>query len=232
VARTADWRGRVLHRGNGFVVVNKPAAVPVCASVDNVCESLAACVSAALRCAPLRVIHRLDNCTTGVVALAETKDAAARFGALQATDGAAAATPRRLTKMYLALTGAPVSLGVQSRFVTVGHKAPGVPRKTLVFDTPAADRVSCTQTVLECAPLYGTAGLWQVCIALHTGRTHQIRALLAHFGSPIVGDTLYGGEACHEPDAICLHAWKLEWRDGEDTAPVHVCAPPPWQGGT
>jgi 23S rRNA-/tRNA-specific pseudouridylate synthase len=226
-ARAVDWRSRVLHRGDGFVVVNKPASMPVCDGVDNVRESLTACVSSALRCAPLRVVHRLDICTTGVVALAETKDAAARFGALQVLDGEAA-SPRRLTKLYLALTAAPVALGVQSNHVTVGHKIPGKPRHTLVFDSPAADRVHCSQEVLECVPF---GDLWQVCVALSTGRTHQIRALLAHRGAPIVGDTLYGGEACREPDAISLHAWKLEWCDGEDHAPVHVCAPPPWQSG-
>lgn len=40
-----------------------------------------------------------------------------------------------------------------------------------------------------------------------TGRTHQLRVHLSHFGHPIVGDTLYGG---NEADRVYLHAQQLE----------------------
>jgi len=40
-----------------------------------------------------------------------------------------------------------------------------------------------------------------------TGRTHQLRVHLNHLHHPIVGDSLYGGEAA---DRLYLHAEKLE----------------------
>ncbi|MFZ7946428.1 MULTISPECIES: RluA family pseudouridine synthase [Bacillaceae] len=44
---------------------------------------------------------------------------------------------------------------------------------------------------------------------LETGRTHQIRVHLSHFGHPIIGDTLYGGQPVVNRQA--LHAAKLEF---------------------
>jgi 23S rRNA pseudouridine955/2504/2580 synthase len=35
-------------------------------------------------------------------------------------------------------------------------------------------------------------GLWLIECTLYTGRTHQIRAHLAHLNAPILGDTKYG----------------------------------------
>ena len=41
----------------------------------------------------------------------------------------------------------------------------------------------------------------------HSGKTHQIRVALKSIGAPILGDTLYGGEAS---DRLYLHAWHLQ----------------------
>ena len=55
-------------------------------------------------------------------------------------------------------------------------------------------------------------------VAIHTGRTHQIRVHLSAIGHPIVGDALYGGVRKHLPahlaslnkiDRPFLHASKL-----------------------
>jgi 23S rRNA pseudouridine1911/1915/1917 synthase len=42
-----------------------------------------------------------------------------------------------------------------------------------------------------------------------TGRTHQLRLQLAHFGNPILGDRLYGGARAQGPGRTMLHAVSL-----------------------
>jgi 23S rRNA pseudouridine1911/1915/1917 synthase len=47
-------------------------------------------------------------------------------------------------------------------------------------------------------------------LTLETGRTHQIRAHLAHLGNPIIGDELYGGTPTQD-GAYHLHAFRMSF---------------------
>ncbi|MDN7243421.1 RluA family pseudouridine synthase [Planococcus sp. N028] len=47
-------------------------------------------------------------------------------------------------------------------------------------------------------------------LTLETGRTHQIRAHLAHLGHPIIGDELYGGPPTQD-GAYHLHAFRMSF---------------------
>lgn len=52
------------------------------------------------------------------------------------------------------------------------------------------------------------------CILEKSGRTHQIRLHAKHFGAPLLGDEMYGGQnvVIHPaaPKRVALHAWHLE----------------------
>ena len=70
-----------------------------------------------------------------------------------------------------------------------------------------------------------TPALTLVRVAIHTGRTHQIRVHLSAIGHPIVGDALYGGLRRRVPGDLravthlqrpFLHAARLAFRHPVD----------------
>jgi 23S rRNA pseudouridine1911/1915/1917 synthase len=69
-------------------------------------------------------------------------------------------------------------------------------------------------------------GLTLARVAIHTGRTHQIRVHLSAIGHPVVGDALYGGVRRRVPgdlttvkrlDRPFLHASRLVFRHPADS---------------
>ncbi|MFO0722441.1 MAG: RluA family pseudouridine synthase [Myxococcota bacterium] len=123
----------------------------------------------------IRVVHRLDKETSGVVVLAKDAAAAERLSACF--------RERRAHKLYLAIAeGAPPE-GPFEAAITEDPKRPRA--RKVGRDGQAATTVF---TVLGRAQ-----GLSGVRAEPITGRTHQIRVHLAHLGAPIVGDRLYAG---------------------------------------
>jgi 23S rRNA-/tRNA-specific pseudouridylate synthase len=73
------------------------------------------------------------------------------------------------------------------------------------------------------APVPDSPGESHLLVRLHTGRFHQIRAMLAHRGAPLSGDVRYGGPAGrmyleHAILAVRMFG-SLEWRVWQ--APCH-----------
>ncbi len=151
------------------------------------------------------IVHRLDRETSGALVVART---AVAHRAL-----ARAFAERQVDKRYLAVVrGRPRGDRGQIEAPIARHptdrkrmavRVAGKPAHTsfrVLGKTPAA-------TLLE--------------LELHTGRTHQIRVHMKHFGLPLVGDPVYGGagprgitaEQRLELDRFprpALHAWRLE----------------------
>ena len=136
-------------------------------------------------------VHRLDTPTSGLLLFARTPAAASALGlALQ---------EHRLEKWYLALSDR------QPR------RKQGWIRGDMQKSRDGQWRLSREQQ----APavtwfISGGTGIGGRAFLLrpHTGKTHQLRVALKSEGSPILGDTLYGGATA---DRLYLHAWRLQF---------------------
>jgi len=142
---------------------------------------------------PARVIHRLDRGTSGVMIFPKTRRAAAHISA-ELKEG-------RVEKVYWALVTAEPAADqweVDAPIAKVGSARYGVAtpgREALTrFKVLARGSGGC---LVEARPL--------------TGRTHQIRVHLAHWGLPIVGDATYGGE---KAPRMMLHCRSMSFAGG------------------
>lgn len=182
-AETArDLVERILYRDTSLLVLNKPAGLPVQGGpgitrhLDAVLDAL--CFGAKER---PRLVHRLDRDTAGALVLARSAAAAAKL--------AAAFRGREVSKTYWA--------------VVVGRPLPPSGRIDLPLErvrgsrfgrTRPASKEEGARAVTEYRTLdrAGNHFAWLELSPL-TGRTHQLRAHCAALGTPILGDTTYGG---------------------------------------
>jgi 23S rRNA pseudouridine1911/1915/1917 synthase len=141
---------------------------------------------------PVRIIHRLDRGTSGVMLFPKNRKSAARLSGLL-KEG-------RVQKRYLALAaGTPArdEWAVDAPIAKIGTSRYGVA-------TPGKE----AQT--EFRVMAAGRGAFLVEARPFTGRTHQIRVHLAHSGLPIVGDPVYGGVAAAR---MMLHCRSMAFED-------------------
>lgn len=171
---------KILHEDPHLLLIEKPVGIPSQ-------EAEGDCVPKRLmdRGYPVKVVHRLDKPTGGVMVYARTDKAAAKLSTLVGQHD-------RFQKEYLAVVqGIPAETeGTYTDLLYHDvHK-----NKTYVVDR---QRKGVREAELDYAVLETVntdEGIFSlVRVRLHTGRTHQIRVQFASRRMPLYGDSRYGG---------------------------------------
>jgi 23S rRNA pseudouridine1911/1915/1917 synthase len=160
------------------------------------------------------IVHRLDKGTSGLMVVAKHdrshEELARQFAA------------REVEKEYLALAWGEVMAG--RRIDAPIGRDPNNRKKMSSAESNRMRRTRAAVTRVVRAEHFGRV-LTLVQVAIHTGRTHQIRVHLSAIGHPIVGDALYGGvhrrvpgdiRAVSHLDRPFLHAARLAFTHPDD----------------
>jgi len=157
----------------------------------------------------LRLVHRLDRNTTGVLLFARRAAATAPL--------AKAWREGKVERGYLAVVDGEPAWDSREVEAPIARVAGGAWRFEV---SPRGERAVTTVRVRS-----ASGGVALVECFLRTGRTHQARVHLAHVGHPVVGDRLYG--ARREASRPLLHAASLALPHPRDGAPTRIEAPVP-----
>lgn len=191
------------------IVVVKPPGIAVELTRDPRGESVVARVRGVTG-AEAYLPHRLDRVTRGLVVVALSVESAAWHGGEIESGG--------WTKVYLARVKP--RQGVDVRGLIGEHRAYLRQRGMHAEIVRAGGKPS--RLVIEGAwPAPDRAGEWHVLVRLLTGRFHQVRAMMAHLGAPVVGDEAYGGVR----GSMYLEHAALRFTPMGATAPVTVFDP-------
>ena len=208
---------QILYQDRDVIVVDKPAGMVVHPAAGHASGTL---VNALLHHVDdlsgiggekrPGIVHRLDRGTSGLMVIAKNDNAHEEL-ARQFHD-------REVEKEYVALVWGVVQAG---RRIDAPIGRDPVNRKKM--SARARRSREAVTRIVRTEHLNPAVTLAQ--IAIHTGRTHQIRVHLSAIGHPVVGDPLYGGVHRRVPGDVravthlqrpFLHAAKLAFRHPAD----------------
>lgn len=179
----------IIYRHRDFVIINKPVGISV--HRDEQAVGLAENFANQLGVAQVWLVHRLDKVTSGLLIFALNKEAATTFYHLF--------EQHNIQKTYWALATKKPKKKQGSIVGDMQRTRNGAWKLCQSRENPAMTQF----TSHSLAP-----NLRKFILQPKTGKTHQLRVAMKSLGSPILGDTLYGGEPA---DRVYLHAYQLDF---------------------
>ncbi|WP_425071826.1 RluA family pseudouridine synthase [Sagittula sp. S175] len=202
----------VLHEDSDLLVVDKPAGL---LSVPGKGEELADCLLARLEAGfpTVRLVHRLDRDTSGVMVFALTAHAQRDLGNQFET--------RKTKKTYVARVAGRLEPRTGEVDLPLIVDWPNRPRQMVCHETgkPALTGYKVMKASDEES---------RVRLFPHTGRSHQLRVHMLSLGHPILGDELYAPETADQYPRMMLHAEELRVNHPESGRGMSFRAPAPF----
>lgn len=168
----------------------------------------------------LRLLHRLDKDTSGILLVSKDEHSFGKFGDLF--------EKRQLEKIYIALAiGIPKKL--KGYIDAPIERSPHDRQKFAVSESSSSRRALTAFQVID---FFGAYSLWT--LRIHTGRTHQIRVHLSTIGHPIIGDEAYSSPASLHASLDLgvkrqlLHAYQMTFTHPVTKKKLTITAPLPF----
>ena len=197
-----DWGVKVIYEDNHLLVAIKPAGV-LSQSDGSKDPDMLTILKAYIKEkyqkpgeVYLGLVHRLDRPVSGVMVFARTSKAASRLSEQIRNRG--------VEKIYrCVVTGVLKGDGRLENFISKDES------KNIVTVSDS-EKPGFKASYLDYRALASKDGMTLTEVKLGTGRSHQIRAQMAHAGHPLLGDRKYGKPDVRTKD-IALEAYKLSF---------------------
>lgn len=163
----------IVYEDEYYIVVDKPAHLQSIPSANNPKDSVFNRLLYYFKDSndTVHLINRLDKETKGLVFIAKSNYATAII--------------KEVNKVYFAKTTKPLEINIGIIDLPIAKSTEGIKR---IIDFENGKKAITQYKLISSDNLYTYE------VNLLTGRTHQIRLHFSYLNSPLINDTLYGGE--------------------------------------